>query len=598
MNPEEQQFAAALQADPNNWDLRLGLAERLIQRGEVTESKTLISSVTTAPSSEEQMRRALSFFSGKPTGGNWGPLLQSYLSVHRNDASAHKAYAHMLTMVGSLDGARQHYLTALSLDPSQVDPGLADALSIPAEVEIQEPVVDDSVQAAVPAVIEPTPVQAKEETPVIEPVAPRQEIQESPLEPEPEIISEDQTLEPETPAAEEPVQESQDVQNPEIEEEAKTESEIGEESSAEEESTETSETKSDKALITAEGEVPKAAEKESDQKDKKAALITAAVIHAVLLILFALWTVAQPAQAPPQIVTRAPDTDREDTKSVERKKVQTQPASSANQMNVVTSFSASAVALPDLTNPTEAFDVVGLNDLGSSMDFGGGSKGGTVSFFGSRSSGKKIVFVVDASASMKNQGELGKTRFQLMKEELKKSVGSLPAGVAYQIIFFAGPAWFAGQPVDRENWHDKNGRNHWYYKSGDVSELPQSKLLRASPGRVSATMKDIDSATMVFGTDWRAPLKMAMNLKPDLIFFMTDGSIEQDPAQTPVVEDILSYNKKQSKAKINCICLMELQAFEMMEELSRGTGGEFSLVLENGDVVRGPAVARIAAQQK
>lgn len=626
MNSIEQQFADALQADPENWDLRLNLADRLIQRGEVTGSRTVISSGPVPPVSVEQMARALAFFGGKPKGGNWGPMLQQYLTQQRTDARAHLAYAHMLAMVGSLDGARQHYTTAVSIDHSLVDPNLRDALGIS-----PEPTPGADLSPVPPKKTVQDPVPAKQAT-VIEPVAPRKEkpveeeiseelapAAETAPEPEAEPQPEPDPT-PEIPTSEEPVSEPEpqtaaaeteaelEKQETTTAEESREQKTVSKEDTAkdpapekqeqetgdEEDSTE----KSGKALVTAEGEAPKAAEKESDRNDRRTALIAAGVIHLILLVLFAIWSVSQPPQAPPQIVTRAPQSEQEDRKQVEKKKIQNE-ASLASDMQIVTANSASALALPDLSDPNQAFDIVGMdNGLGPSMDFGGGSKGGTVSFFGSRSSGKKVVFVIDASASMKQQGDSGKTRFELMKEELKKSVGALPSGVSYQIIFFAGPAWFAGSPVDRENWHDKNGRNHWYYKTGELSELPREKLLRASPGRIQATMKDIDSTNMVFGTDWRSPLKMAMNLKPDLIFFMTDGFVTEDPETTPVVEDVLTYNKNQSKAKINCICLMELKAFEMMEQLSKGTGGDFSLVLENGDVLRGREVERIAAQNK
>ena len=102
---------------------------------------------------------------------------------------------------------------------------------------------------------------------------------------------------------------------------------------------------------------------------------------------------------------------------------------------------------------------------------------------------------------------------------------------------------------------------------------------------------------MVYGTDWRDPLKMAMNMEPDVIYFMTDGAVGKHPTKEPVVDDVLDFNRTKSRAKINSICFMVLKAYENLKELADKTRGEFTLVTENGEILRGRDVERLARKK-
>ena len=86
------------------------------------------------------------------------------------------------------------------------------------------------------------------------------------------------------------------------------------------------------------------------------------------------------------------------------------------------------------------------------MNFTDADGAGMVSFFGSKSKAQKVVFVVDASASMSSKGTTGKAKFQLMKEELIKSLEALPPSVEFQVIFFSGPAWLVADGYSKEDW--------------------------------------------------------------------------------------------------------------------------------------------------
>jgi hypothetical protein len=188
--------------------------------------------------------------------------------------------------------------------------------------------------------------------------------------------------------------------------------------------------------------------------------------------------------------------------------------------------------------------------------------------------------------------------------------------VEYALIFFGGPAWFAGQKpgesglegqweanvvqdgsrryVWYEGWSEKERHGGsrtsalYHYSLGEQN-LPAGRYRKATESNLRQTVKHIEQTPLVFGTDWRWGLKMAMNMKPDNIFFMTDGAFGTGPGVTKedMIRDLLDYNRKRGNSRINTVCMMVLQARKELEQLARESKGEFSLVLQDGSVVRG-----------
>lgn len=361
----------------------------------------------------------------------------------------------------------------------------------------------------------------------------------------------------------------------------------------------------ERALIVGEGEAIPIHDRPEDKGAKASAVSVAVLVHAAIFVILGFVVVATPRPNPPQIVGHSVPSDEDGRMEITRiEKVQRKAQqSAAARMEVIASVAASAVSAPAFDSPNLTFDPIGVGDtFGMSMNFTDADGAGMVSFFGSRTKAQKVVFVVDASASMKAKGLGGKTKFELMKEELIKSITALPPTVEFQIVFFTGPSWFVGEDIDTKNWHELmvkgKKRNFWHYKDGESDQLPQAKYIKASASQVRKVSKQIQETKMVYGTDWREPLKMAMNLEPDVIYFMTDGAVGTHPDKPPVVEDVLKFNKSKSGAKINSICLMQLKAFDMLKELADKSKGEFTLVLEDGTPVRGRDIEKMAEKGK
>lgn len=306
-------------------------------------------------------------------------------------------------------------------------------------------------------------------------------------------------------------------------------------------------------------------------------LIVAIIAHLFLIILLSFWAISSSPPMPPQIVATPPPEDISDSSQAAPEKISISPITATTSLQIVSASDASEMSVTpmSLSVPNSSF-TLGETSFSPSMSFGQDS-GGSVSFFGSQGKTKNLIYVVDVSGSMQQQGKEGKSRVELMKEELTRSISVLPLSVKYQIIFFSHTAWFAGQEPDINE----------SLKTDNPEALPSRLLLRATQSQIRKTLEQIDQVRIGGGTNWRLPLKMAIKLEPDLIYFMTDGEVTSDNGETPVIEDVVNYNRSKSNARINTICLMEPKAFDKLKELANRTRGSVFLVKENGEVLRG-----------
>ncbi len=333
--------------------------------------------------------------------------------------------------------------------------------------------------------------------------------------------------------------------------------------------------------------------------DRNISIAAAALLHIIFFIWIANLVVGRPADQVSRVTAIAPAKfdEIERPKRKERRpeapeqaaalpSYSSQSASPVSQLEAQTDLVFdSAIDFPTTTDTGLAGFSLGA-DFGS-MNFNGRGKQ-SVSFFGSSGSGDRIVFVVDVSGSMlQRDGGSKVDRFELMLNELRSTLTSLPRTTKYQVIFFAGPAWFAGDSPEPSLWRQADGPGLFKFRGGDDSKLPFRELKAASPSNIRETLEALSEVRTLFGTDWRAPLKMAMNLEPQEIFFLTDGVMSHQGKIDKFVDVLISYNNEKSRARINTICLMAFEAMKPLQELAEKTRGEASLVLGDGRTLRG-----------
>jgi hypothetical protein len=216
----------------------------------------------------------------------------------------------------------------------------------------------------------------------------------------------------------------------------------------------------------------------------------------------------------------------------------------------------------------------GLKGIGT----GGGSGGGTgrsdgpgvgdgigpgskTGVFGLRDEGKRIVYAFDRSESMNSVFTLdigdgrnvSVTFLEAAKEELSKSIAELSNGSQFQMIFYHSFALpYPGK----------------YNKDG---------LCEADAETKEAAQQFIYELVAERNTNHLDALAMALELKPDVIFLMTDGEAKDDPTTGDIRK--IQRIARRSGTRINVIhFVFEDRSNSTLESLAKRTGGQFKMI--------------------
>jgi hypothetical protein len=180
---------------------------------------------------------------------------------------------------------------------------------------------------------------------------------------------------------------------------------------------------------------------------------------------------------------------------------------------------------------------------------GGGGDGGSskaaTEFFGIAGYGQTFVYVVDCSGSMNENDKFERARYELLK-----SIEQLGKDQQYFVIFY----------------------NHQMYP------MPSEKPLMANPDNLAKTTDWINHAEAMGGTNPMPALMLALSMKPDAIYFLTDGQF--DPA---VMTELRNRNRTNLKlhthvVPIHTICFFDRTAEGTMRMIARNSGGEYRYV--------------------
>ncbi len=161
---------------------------------------------------------------------------------------------------------------------------------------------------------------------------------------------------------------------------------------------------------------------------------------------------------------------------------------------------------------------------------------------GDARAGRRIVYVVDRSGSM-----LG--IFDDLQKELKRSIDQLRKSQKYHVIF---------------------------YSTDPPIEAPPGRLVNAIRASKERTFEFIDGTTPEGMTHPLEAMKRAFTLKPDIIYFLSDGVI---PEGELLKEELRTWNRKE-KTRIYCIAYVNSGGKELLEDIAREHNGAFRFVSE------------------
>ncbi len=199
-------------------------------------------------------------------------------------------------------------------------------------------------------------------------------------------------------------------------------------------------------------------------------------------------------------------------------------------------------------------DGSGNGDGGDGGGSGGGSGGGRGSgiglgagFFGSKGAGKSFVYVVDCSGSMYGQ------RFRRAKEELVRSIGKLSPEQKFFVYFFNDRTFPLFDPK------------------------PAKTMIPATPANRQRASAWIRSREPESTTDPLYALQQALELKPEVIFLLTDGELD-DPVE---VQKMIRKNNK-AHVVIHTIAFENEDGAVTLEAIAKENNGTFRFVPGGG----------------
>ena len=177
-----------------------------------------------------------------------------------------------------------------------------------------------------------------------------------------------------------------------------------------------------------------------------------------------------------------------------------------------------------------------------------------IEFFGSRTEGRKVCYLVDCSGSM--QGMFGRVR-----KELKESISGLQPDQYFYIIFFGG---------------------------GKLFEFGDGRLLRATQETKAAAQDFIDMAGPAGKTNALAALERAVQIcdssarSPSIIYFLTDGFELTTEGEQGFPRKVANLLKRFApEARINAIGFWpQSDDRRMLEAIAAQSGGEFVFVTD------------------
>jgi uncharacterized protein with von Willebrand factor type A (vWA) domain len=183
---------------------------------------------------------------------------------------------------------------------------------------------------------------------------------------------------------------------------------------------------------------------------------------------------------------------------------------------------------------------------GTGESLSGGGAG--ASFFGITSRGKRFAYIVDKSGSM-GQGR----KLPIAMRELAKSVGDLPDFASFFVVLFS---------------------------SGFIEPPTQHGWMRARKPIVNRFIRWLNEVTPGGGTVPAPAFEYVLSedLRPDVIFFLTDGEIPEDTAD--IVSDM--NRNGPSRVVINTIAFGDARSQDQLRRIARDSGGTYRFVSTEG----------------
>ena len=189
--------------------------------------------------------------------------------------------------------------------------------------------------------------------------------------------------------------------------------------------------------------------------------------------------------------------------------------------------------------------------------------GKSATFFGTKAAGRRFVFVVDRSASMRNGSQNFRSdelfnRFDVATSEMLSAVSSLQPHQEFFVLMFVHNTipMFGQQSLEQSG-------------DRDFETIPATRENKIR------LQQWVESVKMGGGTDPRRAIEVAISMQPDAIFMLSDGQFisEMGDHQPKTLDIVRSHAAVGTIVPINTISLVVEDTIPVMEEIAERSGG-------------------------
>ncbi len=216
-----------------------------------------------------------------------------------------------------------------------------------------------------------------------------------------------------------------------------------------------------------------------------------------------------------------------------------------NDLEISAPLTTALSELNPLSGNTAELSGANGHALGGGKQGDGTSGRAATEFFGIGGYGQTFVYVVDASDSMNDNGKFERARYELLH-----SIEQLKSDQRYFVIFYNEVA----HPMD-----------------GDGPLL-------ATQDNLAKTTSWINQVEPTGGTNPRPALLLALTLRPDAIYFLSDGQFDPNVMLAVRTRNRQNLRLKTRMIPIHTIAFFDHKAEGLMRTIARNSGGEYRFV--------------------
>ncbi|MCB1209739.1 MAG: hypothetical protein KDK97_10450 [Verrucomicrobiales bacterium] len=270
---------------------------------------------------------------------------------------------------------------------------------------------------------------------------------------------------------------------------------------------------------------------------KASAAVVAIAIHAALILLLGLIVVVAPTQPVAELVgIVAPETSQEqpETKKVTPVAMQTSVAVVGSPARAITASGISAISLPDFDSKADGPIVteIATTDLGASFALPFTPKGtSNVNFFGIKSKGRRVAFLIDAERYMLTDPRGGYPAYEIVKNEIAGMIGKLGLDTFFNVILYEGRNLSAfSEKLLPATAANKAKVADWLYP---VNREFTKLGLQAIKYPIQQLTAEIEPVSSNYLSGYLRAIQYALELDVDAVFVISSGYRSMEVPRTP-----------------------------------------------------------------